>query len=86
MERQTIVLATYGASRDNNHSDLITALRYELHMLVFEVRESAQIDMARSYLATMALDHGADVALKAPTTTAPDTYTAALTLTANATP
>ncbi len=61
MERQTIVLATYGSSRDNDHGDLITALRYELHLLVLEVRESPQIDMARSYLATMALDHGADV-------------------------
>ncbi len=61
MERQTIVLATYGASRDHEHGELITALRYELHLLVFEVRGSSQIDMARSQLATTALDHGADV-------------------------
>lgn len=61
MERRTIVLATYGSSRDNDHNDLMVALQHELHMLVFEVRESSQIDMARSQLATMALDHGADV-------------------------
>lgn len=61
MERQTIALATYGSSRNNDHGDLIVALRYEIQMLVFEVRESAQIDMARSQLAMMALDHGADV-------------------------
>jgi hypothetical protein len=61
MERQTIVLATYGASRDNDHADLMAALKYELELLVFETRESSQIDMARSQLSTMALAHGADV-------------------------
>jgi len=61
MERQTVVLATYGSSRDNNHGDLIAALKYELSVLVLEIRESSQIDMARSHLATMGLAHAADV-------------------------
>jgi len=61
MERQTVVLATYGSSRGNAHSDLMAALKYELDMLVIETRESSQIDMARSYLADTGLSHGADV-------------------------
>lgn len=61
MERRTIVLATYGAARENEHADLMMLLRYELGYIVLETRRHAQIDIARSLLASTALANGADV-------------------------
>lgn len=39
----------------------MAALRYEVNLPVLELRGCAQIDMARSFLATVALKHGAEV-------------------------
>ena len=61
MEKKTVVLATYGGSRDHAHGDLMDMLKYELGITVLDTRGHAQIDMARSLLAGAALAHGADV-------------------------
>lgn len=61
MEKRTIVLATYGKTREHLHGDCMEALRYQLGMLVMDTRANMHIDVARSLLACSALAHGADV-------------------------
>lgn len=61
MEKKTIVLATYGATRGHAHSDCMEALRCQLGLQYFDTKGHSQIDMARSLLASHALAHGADV-------------------------
>ncbi len=63
MEKKTIVLATYGKTREHQHGECMDALRYQLGVEVFDTKANSQIDMARSLLATYAMAHGADVAL-----------------------
>ncbi len=58
---KTIALATFGKFRDHRISDLLGALRHELGVTVLETRGNPHIDVARSVLATRALDEGADV-------------------------
>lgn len=61
MEKKTVVLLTYGKTLEHQHADLVNALQNELGILVIQTRGHTQIDMARSFLATLALAHGADV-------------------------
>lgn len=62
MERKTIALGTYGGdSWYKDHSDCMNALRLNLGVEVMELRGCIYIALARSVLATAALDHGADV-------------------------
>lgn len=63
MEKRTIVLATYGKTREHQHGECMDALRYQLGIEVFDTKGHSQIDQARSLLATYAMAHGADVAL-----------------------
>lgn len=62
MEKKTVVLLTYGKSRELLHGDCVDALK-NLGIDVLETRGSSQIDIARSHLATAAMAIGADVAL-----------------------
>lgn len=62
MERRTIVLGTYGANWDKAHSACMIELQRDLGVEMLELNECPHIDMARSVLATAALDQGADVA------------------------
>ncbi len=61
MEKKTIVLGTYGKTREHLHGECMDALQHELGVLVLSTRESSHIDVARSFLASTALDMGADV-------------------------
>ena len=61
MQQQTVVLVPFGGGRDHGFSDLIEVLRYQLSLLVVELRRHAQLDIGRSLLATSALHQGADV-------------------------
>lgn len=62
MEKQTVVLVTYrDHTRDSRHAGCVDYLRNAIGMLVLEVTGSAHIDIARSDLATSAMDLGADV-------------------------
>ena len=61
MEKKTIVLGTYGKTREHVHGECMDVLQHELGMLVLATRECSDIDVARSFLATSALDLGADV-------------------------
>lgn len=63
MEKKTVVLATYGKTREHQHGDCIDAVEHGLGILVMKTRGSPQIDIARSLLAYTALAHGADVCL-----------------------
>jgi len=63
MEKKTIVLATYGKTREHQHGECMDALRYQLGIEIFDTKAHSQIDQARSLLATYAMAHGADVAL-----------------------
>lgn len=63
MEKKTVVLATYGKTREHQHGDCIDAVEHELGILVMKTRGNPQIDIARSLLATTALAYGADVCL-----------------------
>jgi hypothetical protein len=62
MEKKTVVLLTYGKAREHRHGDCVDQLRFELGAEVIQTRESRQIDITRSVLATSALAFGADVA------------------------
>ncbi len=61
MQQQTIALATYGSSREHKHGVCMDQLEHELRVPVIKTWGHAQIDIARSLLATLALAHGADV-------------------------
>ncbi len=63
MQRQTIVLLTFGATREHEQADQISVLRHDLGLLVLETRRHAHIDIARCELATAAMAHDADVAV-----------------------
>lgn len=58
---KTVVLATFGKYRGHQISDLLRALQHELGVTLLETRGNTHIDVARSVLATRALDEGADV-------------------------
>lgn len=62
MEKKTVVLLTYGKTREHSHGDCVEQLKHELGVQVLEVRASTQIDIARSHLACAAIAVGADVA------------------------
>jgi len=61
MSKQTVVLVTYGSSREHQHGESVDALRHELGMLVLETRGHRHIEEARSLLAFSGIAHGADV-------------------------
>jgi len=61
MEKKTIVLATYGKSREHLHGECMDALQHELGVLVLSTKGCIHIDVARSLLSTTALDMGADI-------------------------
>lgn len=61
MEKKTVVLMTFGKTRDHEIADLVEIMRSELGLMVFDTRGHNQIDIARSLLATQALRMGSDV-------------------------
>lgn len=61
MEKKTIVLGTYGESWTKAHSACVTGLQLEFGLVCLETVGHCQIDIARSLLATAALQQGADV-------------------------
>lgn len=62
MENQIIVLGTYGESWDKQHSACVWELRQTFGLTMLEAVGHHHIDIARSLLATAAMDQGADVA------------------------
>ncbi len=62
MEKNTIVLGTYGENWSRAHSACVIELQQKFGVGCIEIACHTQIDMARSLLATSALQMGADVA------------------------
>lgn len=62
MEKRTIVLTTYGKTREHLHGECIDIVKHQHGILVLETR-AMDIETARSLLACSALAHGADVAV-----------------------
>lgn len=59
--KTAVLMAFKGAERSHVQSDQIDALKNGLGIPVLELRGCTQIDIGRSYLATVALQHGAEV-------------------------
>ena len=59
--KTAVLMAFRAADRSHVQSDQIDALKNGLGIPVLELRGCVQIDIGRSYLATVALQHGAEV-------------------------
>lgn len=63
MEKKTVILATYGKTREHLHGRCIDSAQNDFGILVLSTHGNPHIDVARSLLACTALVHGADVAV-----------------------